>query len=216
MKKSLKTILIIILAIIVVAAIICGGYFLTIKLQEKSALKAVDSMFTALKTGNEEEIKQYINIEEVENEGNNEKENNEEEESAESFIDDEEMAKAMMQHLNYEVISTDTKINNCTVKLNVSNKDFKTTIENYITQAFSLAISSAFGGMTDEEMNAKMEEYFVGQFNSEDLQTMTNEVTLNMKKENGKWDMDYDKDQLLNAIMPGYSEVMKSLEQMGD
>lgn len=216
MKKSLKTILIIILAIIVVAIIICGGYFLTIKLQEKSALKAVDSMFAALKIGNEEEIKQYINIEEAENEEDNKTEKNEVEESAESFIDDEKMAKAMMQNLNYEVISTDTKINNCTVKLNVSNKDFKTAIQNYIGQAFALAISSAFGGMTDEEMNAKMEEYFVQQFNLEDLQTMTNEVTLSMKKENGKWNIDYNKDELLNAIMPGYSEVMESLEKMED
>ena len=124
------------------------------------------------------------------------------------------MAKAMMQNLNYEVVSTDSKINNCTVQLNVSNKNLKTVIQNYITYAFSLALSSAFGGMTEEEMNAKMEEYFVEQFNSEDLETVTNQLTLNMKKENGKWNIDCDKNQLLNAIMPGYSEMMESLEQL--
>lgn len=208
MKKTLKTILIIILAIIVVAAIICGGYFLTINLQEKSALKTIDEMFTALKTGNEDEIKQYINIDD--------KENNEAEDTTESVMDDEEMLKTVVQNLNYEVISTDTKLSNCTVKLNVSNKDFKTIFQNYIAQAFSLAISSAFGGMTDEEMNAKMEEYLIEQYNSESIGTITNEITLNMKKENGKWNIDYDQNQLLNAIMPGYSEVMQSLEQMGE
>lgn len=208
MKKSLKTILIVVLAIIVVAAIIGGGYFLTIKLQEKSALKTVDGMFTALKTGNEDEIKQYINIDD--------EENNEAEDTTESVIDNEEMLKTVVQNLNYEVISTDTKLNSCTVKLNVSNKDFKTVFQNYIAQAFSLAISSAFGGMTDEEMNAKMEEYLIEQYNSESIGTITNELTLNMKKEKGKWNIDCDKDQLLNAIMPGYSEVMQSLEQMGE
>ncbi len=210
MKKNIKTILVVVLAIIVVAAIICGAYFLTMLLQEKSALKTVDGMFTALKTGNEDEIKQYINIEETE------KNNNSEENTTDSVMDDEAMLKTVVQNLNYEVISTDTKLNNCTVKLNVSNKDFKTVFQNYIAQAFSLAISSAFGGMTDEEMNAKMEEYLVEQYNSESIGTVANEITLNMKKENGKWNIDCDKDQLLNAIMPGYSEVMQSLEQMGN
>lgn len=211
MKKSLKIILIVVLAVILVAALVCGGYFLTIKLQEKSALKAVNSMFTALKTGNEEEIKQYINIEDLEGE-----ETESEEESSDSIIDDEEMTKAMMQNLNYEVVSTSTKINNCTVKLNVSNKDFKTVFQNYISQVFALAFSSAFGGMTEEEMDAKLEQYFIDQYNSESLSTATNEVTLSMRKEKGKWNIDYDKDQLLNAIIPGYSEVMQSLEQKED
>lgn len=212
MKKSLKIILIIILAIIVVAAIICGGYFLTIKLQENSALKTVDSMFTALKTGNEEEMKQYINMKDLENEETE----NDKEESSDSIMDDEEMLKVVVQNLNYEVVSTETKINKCTVKLNVSNKDFKTVFQNYISQVFTLAFSSAFGGMTEEEMDAKLEQYFLDQYNSEDLETATNEITLNMKKENGKWSIDYNKDELLNAIMPGYSEVMQSLEQMED
>lgn len=207
MKKSLKKVLIVILAIIVVAAIICGGYFLTIKLQEKSALETVDGLFTALKSGNEEEIKQYINIDDAEN-------NVTEEDASTDIMDDNEMAKAMMKNLNYEVVSTDTKINNCTVKLNVSNKNFKTAIQNYISQAFALAFTSAFGGMTEEEMNAKMEEYFIEQFNSEDLETVTNELTLDVKKENGKWNINCDKEQLLNVIMPGYSEIADSLEQM--
>lgn len=207
MKKSLKITLIVILAIVVVVAIVCGGYFLTIKLQEKSALETVGSLFTALKSGNEDEIKQYINIDEL----NDDTENDEEETT---MMNDDAMAKAMMQNLNYEVVSTDSKINNCTVQLNVSNKNLKTVIQNYITYAFSLALSSAFGGMTEEEMNAKMEEYFVEQFNSEDLETVTNQLTLNMKKENGKWNIDCDKNQLLNAIMPGYSEMMESLEQL--
>lgn len=211
MKKSLKIILIVVLAVILVAALVCGGYFLTIKLQEKSALKAVNSMFTALKTGNEEEIKQYINIEDLKGE-----ETESEEESSDSIIDDEEMTKAMMQNLNYEVVSTSTKINNCTVKLNVSNKDFKTVFQNYISQVFALAFSSAFGGMKEEEMDAKLEQYFIDQYNSESLSTATNEVTLSMRKEKGKWNIDYDKDQLLNSIIPGYSEVMQSLEQMED
>ena len=209
MKKSLKIALIVIIAIVVVASIICGGYFLTIKLQEKSALETVDSLFTALKSGNEDEIKQYINIDEL----NDDAENNEEETTS-TMMNDDAMVKAMMQNLNYEVVSTDTKINNCTVQLNVSNKNLKTVIQNYITYAFSLAFSSAFGGMTEEEMNAKMEEYFVEQFNSEDLETVRNQLTLNMKKENGKWNIDCDKNQLLNAIMPGYSEMMESLEQL--
>ena len=135
-------------------------------------------MFTALKTGDEEQIKQYINIENI-------IEKNETEEDRTS--DNQDMEKTMLKNLNYEVVSTDVKINECTIKLNVSNKNLKTVFGNYISKAFSVAFSQAFGAMTEEEMDAQLKQYFEEQYNSENIETVTTEVTINMKKENGKW-----------------------------
>ena len=92
----------------------------------------------------------------------------------------------MLKNLNYEVVSTDVKINECTMKLNISNKNLKTVFGNYISKAFSVAFSQAFGAMTEEEMDEQLKQYFIEQYNSEDIETVTTEVTINMKKKDGK------------------------------
>ena len=111
------------------------------------------------------------------------------EQGQENTSEDEEMEKIMLKNLNYEVISTDVKFNECTVKLNVSNKDLKTVFGNYMTKVFTLAFSQAFGTMTEEEMNNQLKQYFEEQYDSDSTETITSEITINMKKENGKWTM---------------------------
>ena len=197
MKKILKIALIVVLII----ALVVGGYFIALNLTKKQALDTVDKMFTALKTGDEEQIKQYINIEDVI-------------EQNEASEDNKDMEKTMLKNLNYKVLSTDVKINECTMKLNISNKNLKTVFGNYISKAFSVAFSQAFGAMTEEEMDAQLKQYFEEQYNSEDIETVTTEVTINMKKEDGKWNINCDEDAFVNAVLPGYKEVAESLNNM--
>lgn len=201
MKKILKIALIVILIIVLVV----GGYCIALNMTKKQALETVDEMFTAIKTGDEEQIKQYIDIENVTEEN---------ETTEESIAEDQEMEKAMLKNLNYEVVSTDVKINECTMKLNISNKNLKTVFANYISKAFSVAFSQAFGAMTEEEMDEQLKQYFIEQYNSEDIETVTTEVTINMKKEDGKWNIDSDKDAFINAVLPGYKEVEESVNNM--
>lgn len=170
MKKILKIALIVILIIVLVV----GGYFIAVNMTKKQAMDTVDKMFTALKTVDEEQIKQYINIKDVIEENAT---------SEDNIADNQDMEKAMLKNLNYEVVSTDVKINECTMKLNISNKNLKTVFGNYISKAFSVAFSQAFGAMTEEEMNEQLKQYFIEQYNSEDIETVTTEVTINMKKE---------------------------------
>lgn len=200
MKKVLKIALILLLIIV----LIVGGYFVALNLTKKQALDTVDKMFTAIKTGDEEQIKQYINIEEL----------TEEETTEENISEDQEMEKAMLKNLNYEVISTDVKLNECTVKVNISNKDLKTVFGNYIAKAFSLAFSQAFGAMTEEEMDNQLKQYFEEQYDSDSIETITTEITIDMKKENGKWNITCDEDKFVNAILPGYKEVVESLNNI--
>ncbi len=202
MKKFLKIALIILL----VAIIVVGAYFIIVKNTEKKALDIIDKMFTALKTGDESQIKEYVNL--------GEDEENTENESSEESEETEKMTKAMLKNLNYEVVSTKTNINKCVVNLKISNKDLKTVMGNYINKAFSLAFSQAFGGITEEELNNQLYQYFEEQYNSDSVGTLTSEVVITMKKVNGKWNVECDEKQLMNAILPGYEEVMSSLDRM--
>lgn len=199
MKKTLKILLIVVLAV----AVLGIAYFSIIKLQEKSALKTVDEMFIALKTGNYEEIKKYVNPQETSNENK----------ATENIAEDEKMTAAMVKNVTYEVIQKDTKLNNCKIKLNVSNKDLKTIFANYFTQAFSLAFSQAFGNISEEEMNAQLEQYLMEQYESESIGMITNELEIEMVRKDGKWDMICDQEKLINAILPGFNEIMKSFEE---
>lgn len=203
MKKILKTALIIIL----IAILIVGGYFLALNLTRKSALKAIDEMFAAVKTGDEEQMKKYINSEELTEE--------EKEATDTEGTEDKDMVKAMLKNLNYEIVSTDVKINRCTVKLKVSNKDLKTVFSNYMAKAFSLAFSQAFGGMTEEEMNNQLKQYFEEQYNSDSVGTITSDLTINMEKQK-EWKLDYNEDELVNAVLPGYKEVMNSMNNINE
>ena len=145
MKGKLKKILIAVLIVVVVSALAVGGYFAALKIQENKVLARVDDIFTAIKSGDEDAMKEYINMDDAEEQAEDATKDNEEaEDAAESVVDDEEMLKVITQNLNYEVVSKDTKWNDCTVKLKVSNRDFKTVFSGYISKAFALALSSAF------------------------------------------------------------------------
>ena len=154
MKKILKISLIVILII----ALVVGGYFIALNMTKKQAMDTVDKMFTALKTGDEEQIKQYINIKDVIEENAT---------SEDNIADNQDMEKAMLKNLNYEVVSKE-----------------------------------------------QLKQYFIEQYNSEDIETVTTEVTINMKKEDGKWNIDCDEDAFVDAVLPGYREVEEALNNM--
>ena len=133
MKKLMnKKVIISIIAVVLVIAIICGGYFLRLHLIKSSAIKEVDKIFSAIKSGDEETLKQYVN---EENSEDTDQENIEDSENK-------EMEKVMLSNLNYEVLSADVKSKDCIVKLKISNKNLKEVFSNYMQKALSLAFSS--------------------------------------------------------------------------
>lgn len=197
MKKVLKVLAI----LLVIVAIVCGAYFIALQATKKESMKTVDELFLALKSGDEEKIKEYITLEDNET-------------STDDTINTSEMEKVMLKNLSYEVVSTDVKLNECKVKLNVSNKDLKTVFGNYMKKALSLAFSQAFSQFSEEEMTTQLEKYFVEQYDSEDIEMVKNELNVTVKRENGKWKITYDKDEMKNALVPGYKEIMESFNSM--
>ncbi len=207
MKKNVKILIIVLASIVVLAGLAVGGYFLSLHFTKVKALKAVDEVFVSLKSGDVNQLKKYINLSDSES-------NSDEVTDGDEEDDDNKTALIMLKNLNYEVVDTDIGFKNCTITLNVSNKDIKTVFSKYISNLFSLAISSAFGQITEEELNQKAEETLEKEYNSDEVETVTNPLTLNLVKENGKWNVEFDKTELLNAVLPGYTEVIESLSSI--
>lgn len=207
MKKNVKILIIVLASIVVLAGLAVGGYFLSLHFTKVKALKAVDEVFVSLKSGDVNQLKKYINLSDSESTSDEVTDGDEED-------DDNKTALIMLKNLNYEVVDTDIGFKNCTITLNVSNKDIKTVFSKYISNLFSLAISSAFGQITEEELNQKAEETLEKEYNSDEVETVTNPLTLNLVKENGKWNVNFDKTELLNAVLPGYTEVIESLSSI--
>lgn len=207
MKKNVKILIIVLASMVVLAGLAVGGYFLSLHFTKVKALKAVDEVFVSLKSGDVNQLKKYINLSDSESTSDEVTDGDEED-------DDNKTALIMLKNLNYEVVDTDIGFKNCTITLNVSNKDIKTVFSKYISNLFSLAISSAFGQITEEELNQKAEETLEKEYNSDEVETVTNPLTLNLVKENGKWNVEFDKTELLNAVLPGYTEVIESLSSI--
>ncbi len=202
-SKNNQKIVIAIVAIVIIIAIACGGYFIMLNSTKTSAINDINNIFTALKSGNQEEIKKYLGEETVEEVSGNAEDDN-----------SKEMAKVMLNNLEYEIVSTNVNFKEGTVILKVSNKDLETVFENYMKKVFSLAFSQALGKMSEEDFNAELLENFKEQYNSENVETITNEITIKMSRENGIWKIDADQQQIVNAILPGYESVMNSLNNI--
>ena len=80
-----------------------------------------------------------------------------------------------------------------------------------MTKEFSLAFSQAFGGVSEEEMESQLNQYFKEQYESDSIETISTELTVTVKKENKEWKIDYNQDELINAVLPGYREIVESM-----
>lgn len=194
MKKFLK----IILVIILIVAVLVGGYFGYVQLMKKQAKNTIDEMFIALKSGDENQIKKYINIEDAIDDS---------EEKSEGA----EMENIMLKKLNYEFESLDVKFNQCTAKLKITNKDLKKVFQNYMTKAISLAFSQTLESTSDEDIESELKQYFEEQYDSDNTETISTELTVTMQKERGKWNITIDENELVDAILPGYREIIEYL-----
>ena len=109
----MKKVLIILAIVLGIVLIGVGGYFSIIHFTKVSAIKTVDDMFNAIKDGNIEEMKKYISIDGEQLSGNTDL-------SADKST---ETLKIVVKNLKYDIVSSKTKLNECELKLNVTNKD---------------------------------------------------------------------------------------------
>lgn len=172
----------IIIAIVAVVAIVIIAIFACMNMVD-SPKKVVENVFQELKSGNTSQSVLASAFEQ------------------ENF--DEETKKLLFDKLEYKIKEVKEDGDTATVKVEVTNKDFKTAINNYMQKAIKAAFS---GGLSNEE---DATNYLMEELNSSELQTVTSEQTITLKKQDGKWEVSEDND-FVNILLPGFGEALSS------
>lgn len=189
-NKIIKIVLGVIIAIVVIGVIVLA----VTKLSEKKPSDAIVSFVENLKNGELETAKSYTSDDTF---------------SAFGFDtenDDLEMMKYYFKHLNVNVMEVTKSKTEAVVKVEISNKNLKTILQNYIQKAFELAMSSIGSSEKKDGMEAELLEYFKSQFESEEIDTVTTTVDIVLNKVDKEWKVVVT-EELRDAILPGLSEI---------
>lgn len=198
----MKKFLIVLIIVIAVALVCVGGYFGYLQVVKSSALKDIDERFVNIKEGNINELEQYTSIDESTSSSDKEEE--------------EWLMKLMLKNLNYEVVSAKPKFNECEVELKVTNKNVGSAFEKMFSKLLTLSFSTDLEDMSESQLNDKLNEEFEKIYNSDDVKTDTNNITVTLKREDGTWNLSGDKDEITNAILPGYSDISSELNNISE
>lgn len=198
----MKKFLIVIIIVIAVALVGVGGYFGYLQLVKNSALQSIDERFTNIKEGNISELEKYTSIDESTSSSDKEEE--------------EWLMKLMLKNLNYEVVSAKPKVNECEVELKITNKNVGSAFEKMFSKLLTLSFSTDLEDMSESQLNDKLNEEFEKIYNSDDVKTETNNITVTLKREDGTWNLSGDKDEITNALLPGYSDISSELNNISE
>lgn len=198
MKKFL-----IVLVIVIAVALVCVvGYFGYLQVVKSSALKDIDERFVNIKEGNINELEQYTSIDDSTSTSDKE--------------ETEKLMKIMLTNLNYEVVSAKPKFNECEVELKVTNKNVESAFEKMFSKILTLSFSEDLEDMSESQLNDKLNEEFEKIYDSDDVKTETNNITVTLKREDGVWNLSGDKDEITNALLPGYSDISSELNNISE
>lgn len=200
--KYMKKFLIVIIIVIAVALVGVGGYFGYLQLVKNIALQSIDERFTNIKEGNISELEKYTSIDESTSSSDKEEE--------------EWLMKLMLKNLNYEVVSAKPKFNECEVELKVTNKNVGSAFEKMFSKLLTLSFSTDLEDMSESQLNDKLNEEFEKIYDSDDVKTETNNITVTLKREDGTWNLSGDKDEITNALLPGYSDISSELNNISE
>lgn len=198
----MKKFLIVIIIVIAVALVGVGGYFGYLQLVKNSALQSIDERFTNIKEGNISELEKYTSIDESTSSSDKEEE--------------EWLMKLMLKNLNYEVVSAKPKFNECEVELKVTNKNVGSAFEKMFSKLLTLSFSTDLEDMSESQLNDKLNEEFEKIYDPDDVKTETNNITVTLKREDGTWNLSGDKDEITNALLPGYSDISSELNNISE
>lgn len=183
----------VVVTVILVAALAIG-IVCTILLQDTPS-KSIDAMLMALKTGDFIKAEEFVNYQEMV--------------QTSELADGEnaETQKLFFDRLEWNINEIKKDVNNATAQVEITNKDYKTILSNYMQKVLKIAFSGQ--SMSEQEMqNSLIEE-----LKNQEVQTATNMVTIQLEKKDGKWRV-ISNDDLMYGLMPGLKEAMDSLNNM--
>ena len=190
-KKSKKAP--IITAIVIIAIIILAIVLYVVFANGPKGV--VEGMLSALKNGDYDKVNEYINYNEVI--------------SSSDVLDseslDQETMNLLFDKLSWKVTETTQEENTANVTVEVTNKNFKTIIANYMQNALRVAFSG------QELSDAEMENYLLEELRNEDVETTTTTQTINLTKQDGRWVINTTDTNLIDILLPGLNEAVNSL-----
>ena len=159
--------------------------------------KTVEGLFNSLKTGDFQAVNKYVtNLEELD--GINETDGNE--------IEKEGM-QLLFNKLEWKIVNLSKEDNVAKVEVEITNKDFKTIMTNFMKKVVKVAMS---GEAINEE---KQEQYLLEELKNDSIQTVTEKRGLELEKQDGKWKVKVNEDVIM-SLLPGLEDAMNSLETM--
>lgn len=187
-----------ILGIVILLVVLILILVIVFMMQNKPE-KTLNDMFSALKAGDFAKVQEYVNYNEVID--------------SSQLIDGENMnvdaQKLLFDKLEWNIKNVNTENDKATIEVEVTNKDLKTVIGNYMQKA----LQDLFSGQNIEDTD--VENYIVEELKSEDVQMTTITKNIELTKQDDNWKVTAN-DELIDAILPGLRETMQSLNSISD
>ncbi|AFS79205.1 putative lipoprotein [Gottschalkia acidurici 9a] len=163
--------------------------------------QATTNALNAVKSLNKQEAEKYFTYSDLIKENS----------SKEDLLENEETLKLMLKNLNFKILSSDVKNDSAVVKAEITSIDMKPILGEYISQAFSTAMSNAFVQDENNSEDDEMEQIFIDLLKNEDNKLLTSVVDVKLTKVEGVWKLDMD-ESLKDAIFGG---LISSTEGFG-
>lgn len=177
-KKSNTGVIVGVVVALVIVALIAG-----MLLMKDSPKKVVETMLNDLKTGNYDQSL----LTSVMEEGNL----------------NQETQALFFEKLEGKVLNVTEEGDRATVEVEITNKDFKTIINNYMQKIVKIAFS---GNNPSEE---EISNYLVEELKNDEIQTVTSNQSIILERKDGKWDVSEEND-FANILLPGFNEAINA------
>lgn len=188
-KKNEMILLMIVAVLVIVLIVMC-----VTKSMNKKPEKAVNSFIENLKVGDFNTAKTYTsdNTMDALEIGTN--------------VEELEMVKYYFKYIDVKVLEVTKSSNQAIVKAEIKNKDLKAILQNYIKKALEISLEQINSTNKDESIEDQLLNYFIAQFEAQEIENVTTTVDIVLNKVDGKWKVVIDK-TLRDALLPGLSEI---------
>lgn len=180
-------------SVVTVAVVLIIAAILTVMIVTSSdPKKSLDGLFTNLKAGDFEKAQEFL--------------------TGEQLLEDEEFnaeeQALLFNKLGWKVKKVTKDGTNATIEVEITNKNFKAIVDNYMEKVLDAAKSLIGGGQISEE---DFEQYFVEELKNEQIETVTETKTIKAVQEDKKWKIVSD-DELIDNLLPGLREAISTAE----
>lgn len=185
------------LSIIIIAILVVTFAYIAMIQNEKSKVTSkITTAFESIKNGDETAKESYLGYDNIIKN-----------KSSADF-------NVLFSKLDYKVenVSISNDLKSATAEVTVSNKDIGTIFANYIAKMLQLSFTSVFTGANESELNNQSTEYLTSQINSDNIETKTTNLNLNLTKDGDEWTITNDKTEIVDAILPGLVDKINSMK----